>query len=62
MRRILLYMIISHAIAAAYKELRMREAAAAHLSGIPAKQNANMIDQLYDKLNGLHIAAIEGKQ
>ncbi len=42
-------------IAAAYKELATREAAAAHLRGIPALQNATRIDQLYDLLCDLNI-------
>lgn len=47
-------------IAAAEKELVMREAAAAHLKGIPARQNANAIEALCDKLTDLHIRRIEG--
>lgn len=46
-------------IAALYRELVMREAAAAHLRNIPARQNANAIACLYDKLNALSIAQFE---
>jgi hypothetical protein len=47
------------AIAAATKELVMRQIAAAHLRGIPARQNACAIERLYDTLNHLHIQQIE---
>jgi hypothetical protein len=47
-------------IATLTKELQMREAAAAHLRGIPARQNASAIASLYDRLNALHIARLEG--
>lgn len=40
-------------------ELNVREAAAAHLQGIPARQNAAAIARLYDRLNHLHIERIE---
>ena len=52
-------MDITSRIAAAYKELVIRETAAAHLSGLPARHNATAIDGLYDVLNHLHIARIE---
>jgi hypothetical protein len=49
-------------IAARYQELRVREAAARHLrqGSIVARQNASTIARLYDELNALHIARIEG--
>jgi len=40
-------------------ELRHRENAAAHLTGIPAIQNQTAINRLYDVLNALHIERIE---
>lgn len=43
----------------AYQELSMREAAAGHLNGIPARQNLNAISRLYDRLTSLNIAKIE---
>jgi len=51
----------SPAIVVAEMELVVREAAAAHLAGIPAIQNATAIAQLYDRLNHLHLARIEGR-
>lgn len=48
-------------IAAATKELVMREAAASHLSGITALQNQTAISRLYDALNHLHIERLEGR-
>lgn len=51
---------IAATIAKLTKELTMRERAAHHLKGIPARQNQTAIDSLYDKLNALHIAQIEG--
>jgi hypothetical protein len=48
------------AIAAAEKELIMREAAAKHLRGIPAQQNATAIERLCDRLTALHIDHLEG--
>lgn len=48
-------------IAAAEKELVMRQAAARHLKGIPARQNQSAIDRLYDKLTAMHIDRLEGK-
>lgn len=44
------------------KELRVRESAASHLRGIPARQNQSSIASLYDRLNYLHIASIEAKE
>lgn len=46
-------------IAATEKELVMRESAAKHLAGIPARQNAAAISYLYDRLNHLHIERLE---
>lgn len=46
-------------IATLTKELRVREIAAGHLRGIPAKQNQTAIDVLYDRLVGLHLAQLE---
>lgn len=46
-------------IAAAEKELRMREVAAKNLNGIPAIQNATAIERLCDTLTTLNIARIE---
>lgn len=46
-------------IAAQTKELQIRENAARHLRGIPARQNASSISGLYDSLNDLHIQRIE---
>lgn len=46
-------------IAAMEKELVVREAAAAHLSGIPKQQNANSIARLYDALCAAHIEMYE---
>lgn len=43
-------------------ELNVREAAACHLTGIPARQNAASIARLYDRLNHLHIERIERDQ
>lgn len=40
------------------KELQVREAAASHLSGIPAQQNATAIAFLYDQLNDLHTGQV----
>jgi len=50
---------IAAAIVTLTKELAMRERAAAHLRGIPARQNKSAIDGIYDRLNALHIARIE---
>lgn len=47
------------AIAAAEKELVIRQRAAKHLRGIPARQNQNAIDRLYDVLTDLHILQFE---
>jgi hypothetical protein len=52
---------VAAAIAAAEKELVMRERAAAHLSGIPARQNTSSINYLYDRLTDLHIRRVEGR-
>jgi hypothetical protein len=49
-------------ILVATKELVIRETAAPHLHGIPAQQNATAISRLYDHLNRLHLARIEGGQ
>jgi hypothetical protein len=46
-------------IATAYRELQVRRTAAAHLRGIPARQNASAISHLYDQLNHLNIQLIE---
>lgn len=46
-------------INAAEHELNVREIAAGHLRGIPARQNAAAISTLYDKLCALNIARIE---
>ncbi len=55
-------MTITNDIAAATQELVIREAAASHLSGIPARQNQAAIDGLYDVLNHLHIARMEANE
>lgn len=52
-------MTLEAKIAAAEKELVVREAAAKHLRGIPARQNASSIATLYDTLTDLHIRRIE---
>lgn len=54
-------MTLTTAIATAEKELTIREAAAAHLSGIPARQNASAIERLCDTLTDLHIRRLEGR-
>lgn len=46
-------------IANATHELNVREAAAGHLTGIPARQNQTAIHRLYDQLNHLHIQQFE---
>lgn len=51
---------IDQQIAAAYKELIVRERAAAHLRDMAKILNATSINRLYDQLNHLHIARIEG--
>lgn len=53
---------LTQQIAAATKELVVRESAARHLSGIPAQQNRNSIERLYDTLNHLHIARLEAEE
>ena len=50
---------ISAAIVAAEKELVVRESAAKHLRGIPARQNASAIERLCDVLTDLHIRRFE---
>lgn len=50
---------LTEQIATATKELVIRESAARHLRGIPARQNAASISALYDRLNHLHIERIE---
>lgn len=52
---------VNAAIEKLTKELVMRERAAAHLRGLPARHNQTAIDDLYDRLNALHIARIEGR-
>lgn len=54
--------VIDQMIDSLYHELRVREGAAGHLSGIPARQNASTIDKLYDDLNHLHVAKFETVQ
>ena len=49
-------------IAAAYRELVVRERAAQHITGIPAIQNQTAINRLYDVLNHLHIASFEARE
>jgi hypothetical protein len=53
---------LNAAIAAATKELVIREQAMPNLqAGFPRRHNAIAIDQLYDRLNALHIARLEAK-
>jgi hypothetical protein len=52
-------MTMTATIAAAEKELVMRQAAAKHLKGIPALQNQSAIERLYDHLTDLHIRRLE---
>ncbi len=52
-------MDITNVIAAAEKELVMREAAAKHLTGIPKRQNETEMERLCDRLTALHIERIE---
>lgn len=49
------------AIQSAEKELAMREAAAKHLRGIPAQQNATAMERLCDLLTDLNIERIEAE-
>ena len=50
---------MTNTIAQMEKELTMRQAAAAHLGGIPKQQNQTAIDRLYDDLCNAHIAKFE---
>lgn len=50
---------IDSQIAAAYKELVIRERAASHLRSMAKTLNQSSIEKLYDRLNHLHIQKLE---
>lgn len=55
-------MDINQRIAAAEKELTIRQIGAKHIKGyFPQRFNADAIERLYDELNHLHIARLEAK-
>lgn len=48
-------------IAILTRELQIRETAAPHVTrGIPQQQNQTAINELYDDLNRLHVARLDG--